>query len=145
MDSAGIQESPAAMLERLFTATNAHDLDGLVDCFDPGYVNETPAHPARGFVGREQVRTNWQQIFSGVPDITAEVLRTATDGATIWSEWEMRGTRPDGHPHLLRGVIIFDVRDGQASAARFYLEPVDPGEGGVDAAIAEIVRPKAGR
>ena len=30
--------------------------------------------PGRGFTGRDQVRENWQRIFAGVPDITADVL-----------------------------------------------------------------------
>jgi hypothetical protein len=80
-----------------------------------------------------------------VPDITAEVIRTAVSGDVVWSEWEMRGTRPDGTPHLLRGVIVFGVTEGRASWARFYLEPVDDGEGGVNAAIGEIVDRGAGR
>src|SRR5664279_3034738 len=91
-----------AMLERLVRATNDHDLDALVDCFAADYRNETPAHPGRGFVGRDQVRKNWEQIFAFVPDVTAEVVRSAADGNTVWSEWEMRGTRPDGSTHLMR-------------------------------------------
>ena len=43
----------------------------------PGYRNETPVHPSRGFEGREQVRGNWQCIFTGLSDVTATVLRTA--------------------------------------------------------------------
>ncbi|MEY2420919.1 MAG: hypothetical protein QOI95_986 [Acidimicrobiaceae bacterium] len=131
--------TPDAMVAQLRRAVDEHDLEALVDCFTDDYRNETPAHPGRGFVGRDQVRTNWQRIFTGVPDITAEVLRTAVSGDVVWSEWEMRGTRPDGTPHLLRGVIVFGVTDGRASWARFYLEPVDAGEGGVNAAIGEIV------
>jgi ketosteroid isomerase-like protein len=61
-------------------AVNDHDLDALVACFAPDYVNETPARPQRGFRGREQVRRNWTQIFAGVPDIRAAVPRYATDG-----------------------------------------------------------------
>jgi hypothetical protein len=37
-------------------ATDARDLEALVACFAPDYRNETPAHPERGFTGREQVR-----------------------------------------------------------------------------------------
>ena len=130
-----------AMLRRLVNATNDHDLDSLADCFAPDYRNETPVHPARGFQGRDQVRKNWEQIFAFVPDITADVVRSTADGDTIWSEWEMRGTRPDGSPHLMRGVIIFDVHDGQARAARFYLEPVDDDAGNVDEAVQrQVVR-----
>lgn len=115
---------PARMLQRLQASTNAHDLDALVECFTPDYVNETPAHPARGFVGREQVRKNWSQIFAAVPDVHAEVLSYLVDGDTVWSEWEHRGTRPDGKAHVMRGVVIFGVRDEMAAWARFYLEPV---------------------
>jgi ketosteroid isomerase-like protein len=131
-----------AMVERLRQAVDDHDLDAVVDCFTPDYRNETPAHPNRGFEGREQVRTNWSRIFAGVPDISAEVVRTAIDDDAIWSEWEMRGTRPDGAPHLMRGVIVFGVVAGQASWARFYLEPVDDAPGSVDAAVGQIVEPR---
>ena len=136
MDSAGNQESPAAVLERLITATNAHDLDGLVDCFEPGYVNETPAHPARGFVGREQVRTNWQQIFAAVPDLHATVLRSAVATDAVWAEMEMSGVRRDGSRHLMRGVSIFGVADGRAVWSRFYMEMVLRDGLGIDAALA---------
>jgi ketosteroid isomerase-like protein len=130
-----------ATLDRLLRATNDHDLEALVDCFAPDYRNETPAHPARGFDGREQVRKNWEQIFTFVPDIHAAVLRRAADGDTIWSEWEMSGTRRDGSPHLMRGVVIFGVRDDRASWARFYLEPVLDDGADVNAAVRQAVGP----
>ncbi len=137
------QDGPAGMLARLCAATNDHDLDALVDCFTPGYRNETPAHPDRGFQGLDQVRRNWQQIFAAVPDITAEVLRHAvdedTDGDTVWSEWEMRGRRRDGVAHLMRGVIVFGVVGGRAAWARFYLEPVQQGGGGAEEAVRATV------
>lgn len=64
-------QSLPAVLERLLDATNAHDLDALTDCFAVDYANETPAHPDRSFTVREQVRRNWTQIFTGVPDLKA--------------------------------------------------------------------------
>lgn len=126
---------PHAMLGRLAAAVNAHDLDRLVACFAGDYLNETPAHPLRGFRGNEQVRRNWAQLFAGIPDLTAQVLRFAVAGDTVWSEWEMAGTRTDGTAHLMRGVVIFGVAAGQAQWARFYLEPVETASGEVDAAI----------
>ena len=100
-------------------ATNAHDLDALVACFAEDYENETPVHPGRGFRGRDQVRRNWEQIFAFVPDVRAEVIRSVVDGETVWTEWEMTGTRRDGSAHHMRGVIIFGVtrRDGRAGHA----------------------------
>src|SRR4029077_396647 len=77
VDSHGTEGGPAAMVERLRVATNAHDLEAVVSCFAADYRNETPAHPERGFTGRDQVRRNWEQIFAAVPDVTAEVVRGA--------------------------------------------------------------------
>src|SRR6476660_9403565 len=101
-----VQDGPAALVRRLERATNAHDLDALVACFAPAYRNETPAHPERSFTGRAQVSRNWEQIFSGIPDLTATVLRSAVHDGEVWSEWEHRGTRRDGSAHLMRGVVI---------------------------------------
>lgn len=129
-------------LARLQEAVKAHDLDALVECFEPDYRNETPAHPERGFEGRDQVRVNWQRLLAGMPDLRAEVVRSSVDGDVVWSEWQMSGTRPDTSPHLLCGVIIFGVRDGRAAWARFYMEPVESGGDGVDAAISRIIEPE---
>ncbi len=93
---AGTHEPGQALLDRLATATNGHNLDALVDCFTPDYRNETPAHPAQGFTGRDQVRRNWEQIFAVMPDLTATVLRSACQDEVVWSEWAMTGTRADG-------------------------------------------------
>lgn len=120
-----IAERPRTFADHVSAAANSHDIERVVECFTEDYVNETPAHPARGFHGREQVRRNWTEIFAAVPDITTEVIRSDQVGDTVWSEWEMRGTRLDGEPHLMRGVMIFTVDGGRARALRFYLEPVD--------------------
>jgi ketosteroid isomerase-like protein len=138
MPSTAPTNHPGATIDRLCQATNDHDLEALVACFAPDYRNETPVHPTRGFQGRAQVHTNWTQIFAAVPDITASVHWVA-DGDTVWSEWEMRGTRRDGSPHLMRGVVIFGVQAAQAAWARFYLEPVEAAGEGVDAAVRHQV------
>ena len=127
--------SSRAVIDRLLKATNDHDLDALIDCFASDYVNETPVHPLRGFTGSEQVRLNWRQIFAAVPDLMAEVTAGAEQGGGAWTEWQMSGTRGDGTPHLMRGVIIFTVLDDRISAARFYLEPVETSTGDVNTAV----------
>ena len=51
-----------------------------------------------------------------------------TAGQTVWTEWEHRGTRPDHTAHLMRGVIIFGVRDEliarHASTSNPWTKPV---------------------
>ena len=135
--------SPVQVIERLAKASSEHDLDAIVGCFAPDYVNETPAHPLRGFRGREQVRRNWAQILAGVPDLQARVVAVAVDGDTVWSEWQMSGTRRDGAAHEMRGVNIFQVTDGLIQAARFYLEPVERDSGSVDDAVRTVTQTHA--
>src|SRR6266576_2834079 len=127
--------SGLALAGRLHDAVNRHDLDAMVGCFAADFVNETPAHPARSFRGRQQVRKNWAQIFAAVPNLEADMVDSAIRGDTIWTEWEMRGTRLDGAPHLLRGVSIFKVADEAFTSVRFYLEPVEQAGAGIDAAL----------
>jgi hypothetical protein len=128
-------EGATAVIERLCRATNDHNLDAIVACFSPNYRNETPAHPACGFTGHEQVRRNWTQILAAVPDITTELQRCTVDRDTVWTEWEHRGTRLDGAIHLMRGVMIFGVDGDVIAWTRFYLEPVDNNETTADEAV----------
>jgi hypothetical protein len=133
----------SAVVDRLVQAVNGHDLESLVSCFAPDYVNQTPVHSQRGFTGNDQVRTNWTQIFAGVPDIGAEVLRRAERDHQVWTEWEMSGTRSaDGRPFLMRGVIIFEISGDVIASARFYLEPAEVVSGDVDAHTRRVVSGK---
>jgi hypothetical protein len=94
--------------------------------------------------GREHVRRNWEQILGFVPDIHAEVIRSSVQDAVVWSEWEQRGTRRDGTPHCMRGVILFGVEADAIAWARFYLEPVQEHGGRVDEAVrAQVARTAA--
>jgi ketosteroid isomerase-like protein len=137
--------TPPPALLALRAAISTHDLDALCACFAPDYRNVTPAHPARSFQGREQVRRNWTTILASVPDLTAELVSwSGGDGEPLWAEWSWTGTRPDGVPVHLAGVTVLgigvDPADAEHSAitwARFYMEPVDDtdNEAGVHRAV----------
>jgi SnoaL-like domain len=132
------EDSYPPVLERLLGAVNAHDLDALVCCFAADYVNETPVHPQRRFRGNDQVRRNWAQIFT-VADFRAHVPRYSVDRDQLWTEWEMSGTRPDGAPFLMCGVVIFAIDGDTIRSARFYLEPVEETSGDVDVHTRRVV------
>ena len=132
-------DGAAGVLARLERAANAHDVNAVVACFAADYRNDTPAHPERSFTGRDQVRRNWEQIFAAIPDLRAQVLRSAVTRDEVWSEWEHRGTRRDGSAHVMRGVVIFGVRGGLLAWARFYLEPVQEGGENADGAVRRQV------
>jgi ketosteroid isomerase-like protein len=130
---------PYVTVERIKQATNAHDLDALIDCFTNDYESAWPVHPARTFVGTEQVRRNWEQIFHSVPDVRIDVLDFVVSGDDVWAEWEFAGNRLDGEPFLMRGVTIMHVQDGRATRARFFLEPVEADAEEVNAAVRRLV------
>jgi ketosteroid isomerase-like protein len=127
MTDAQETSGPLAVVYRLRDAVDAHDLDALVDCFAPEFRSELPTFPDASFVGNENVRRNWGRIFSAVPDITAEVVRSASHADTVWVEWQQQGTQRDGRPHLARGIIIFTVVGGRIASNRFYVHPVRSG------------------
>jgi ketosteroid isomerase-like protein len=130
---------PISVIDRLVRATNAHDIDQIVACFADDYALEAPNHPARSFRGNDQVRRNWAQIFAGVPDISTKVVQSAVQGDTVWTEWEMTGTRRDGAPHSMKGVFIFRIVADRIHAGRMFLEPVERSGTDMDAAVRDHV------
>jgi ketosteroid isomerase-like protein len=126
-------------IEQLQQALNRHDADAVAALFAPDYHSEQPAHPNRGFAGRAQVAVNWSGMFSGVPDFEAGVVKESTDGAVSWSEWVWRGTRTDGDPFLMRGVIVMHLHEhGLIGWARLYMEPVEQGGAAIDESVRQL-------
>ncbi len=113
------------VIDRLVVAMNAHDLDAAAGFFHEDYRSEQPAHPGRAFVGRAQMRANWEAMFAGIPDFRAEICWSVQDGDTTWTECRWSGTRRDGQAFEMRGVTLFDFTDDQIAAGWLYLEEVE--------------------
>lgn len=116
--------SDPLVLDRLREAINSGDPSRVADCFTEDFRAELPHHPERSFTGAARVKANWTAIFSKAPDLTAEVLRTAVNGAEIWSEWEITGVDTAGSPVTFVGPVILTTRDDRINWVRFYLDPV---------------------
>ena len=123
------------VIDRLTAAMNDHDVDAMSALFHVDYASRQPAHPARAFVGRAQVRANWAAMFAGVPDLRAEVLRSVQEGDTTWTEWAWTGSRADGQAFDVRGVTLFQVRDGLIVSGTLYMEDVETEGIGVEQAV----------
>ena len=137
----------SAVTERLVAAMNAHDLDRAAGLFHPDYRSEQPAHPARAFIGRAQMRANWEAMFTGVPDFQAEICRSVDEGASTWSEWRWSGTRTDGQPFAMSGVTIFLIDGDQIVAGQLYMEEVEREAVGIEQTVENLSgqRPTTGR
>jgi ketosteroid isomerase-like protein len=123
----------ASVVERLRDAVNRHDLQALLECIDEDYRSEQPAHPNRGFGGKEQVCKNWSSIFESFPDFRAELLRYASDGDTMWSEWHWSAAGLN-----ITGVTLFGVRADRIEWGRLYMEPVEVEGEDIDEAMRTV-------
>jgi ketosteroid isomerase-like protein len=132
--------APHAVIERLVRAWNDHDIEAFVACFDPDYRSDQPAHPARTFEGREQVRENWSSLFASMADFLAELLSFAEEGERAWAEWRWTGTQTDGSPFEWRGVTLFGVRDDRIVWSRLYMEPVERAGADIEQTIGRMAR-----
>ena len=130
------------IMDRLHAAMNAHDLDAFVACFAPDYESRQPAHPNRSFRGSDQVRTNWEGVFAGVPDFSAELVMSAvtSDGIEV-GEWRWEGTHTDGSPFEMEGVIVTGVQEHRITWGRLYMEPVEQGGADINEMVQETYRP----
>jgi len=114
-----------SLLEQMRAALDAHDLDTFLSFFRDDYVGERPRHPGTPMSSRDDVRRNWEEVISDVPDLRVEVPAAVDDGNTIWSEWRAYGTARSGAMLELRGVIIFGIQGDQVAWSRMYIEPVE--------------------
>ena len=115
-----------ATVAELSDALNAHDAERLAAQFAPSYRSEQPAHPNRGYGGRDTLTSIWTDLFGAVPDLAGEVVAEVTQGATVWVEWHWHGHYVHGSLFDMRGVAIMELTDqGLVAAQRLYFEPVE--------------------
>ncbi len=123
----------AMVIERMAQALNRHDLQAFLECFDSNYRSEQPAHPNRGFGGKEQVRKNWSGMFESFPDFEAQLLRHTAEEGVVWSEWHWTATGLN-----MAGVTIFGVEEDRIVWGRLYVEPVEENGQDIDEAMRTI-------
>lgn len=113
-----------AVVQRLFAAINAHDVDALVTCLALDYVGEQPLHPERKPYGREEARRYWRTAFQGTPGLQLTIIRSAIEGETVWLEFSGTGQRArDGVLIEIDGVLIVGLAGERIRWGRLYLEP----------------------
>jgi predicted SnoaL-like aldol condensation-catalyzing enzyme len=131
-----------ATISNLLDAMNAHDAERMAAWFTPDYRSEQPAHPNRGYAGRDTMATIWGELYEAVPDMVCELVSTADSGSTVWAEWNWHGHYSDGSPFGMRGVTIAELtEDGKISAQRLYAEPVEHGGPGIEESERQLREP----
>jgi steroid delta-isomerase-like uncharacterized protein len=104
-----------SLLERFGAAWNAHDLDALLAMVTDDCVFETAAgagaHGNR-FIGKEALRGAFPMAWQTWPDARWEQATHFVCGERGVSEWTFVGTDRDGRRTEVRGVDVFELRDG---------------------------------
>ncbi|MBC6458748.1 ester cyclase [Actinomadura sp. HBU206391] len=121
---------------RLGEAINAHDLQGVLDCYRPDAVYVTPSGVAEG---HEQIAWLYGHLFQGFPDLhlTPWFELGDCDNPAV-TEWTMTGTHtgpfllPDGRVLdgtgrriTLRSTCSTFVEDGKIKTHREYFDQLE--------------------
>jgi ketosteroid isomerase-like protein len=130
--------APHDVIDRLTAAQNAHDLEAMLACFHEDYRSEQPMFPARTFRGIDQVRKNWSALLASIPDLHAEIVRSAVNRDTAFIEIHWTGTKADGTPFEERGVIIMGIRDDRIAWGRLYADEVQHEGPDIDAVVGRM-------
>jgi steroid delta-isomerase-like uncharacterized protein len=111
------------MLEAFADAWNRHDTDALMSFMADECVFEASAGPevsGTRYVGREDVRAGFSDVFATFPDAHWGGARHFVQGARGVSEWTFTGTRTDGTRLEVNGCDLFTFRDGKIAVKNSY-------------------------
>lgn len=75
---------PEAVAQRWVRALSLHDLEAAVDCWD--YIDKALARRGESVQGQDAVRQSFETLLSDLPDLTAKIFRTVSDGDEVWME-----------------------------------------------------------
>ena len=121
---------------RLGEAINAHDLQGVLDCYSPDAVYVTPSGVAEGHA---QIADFYEQFFRGFPDFHLMPWFELSDWENpAVTEWTMTGTHtgpfllPDGRelPETGRRIAVRTtcstfIENGTIQTHREYFDQLE--------------------
>jgi ketosteroid isomerase-like protein len=110
-----------AAVERFATAFDSRDVDAVMACMTDDCVFESTEPPdGRRHEGSAAVRAAWQALFADSPNARFVTEQRYVDGdqAIVTWRYDWGGERP-GH---VRGIDVFEVRDGLVAEKRSYVK-----------------------
>lgn len=103
-------------LDALFDAFNRHSGDDVVALMTEDCVFDAASGPeafGTRYVGRDNVRAAFAQVWATFPDASWTVSRHLVLSDRAVSEWTFRGTRPDGMRMEAEGCDFFSFEGGR--------------------------------
>jgi hydroxyacylglutathione hydrolase len=111
---------PVGVAQRYFSAVDARDVDGMVECWAPGGLERIA--PVGEMQAPEGVRAFFSELFAAIPDARLEVLDTVGQDDKVVVRWRTTGTfcggpfqgiEPTGARVELEGMDMLTIEDGE--------------------------------
>jgi steroid delta-isomerase-like uncharacterized protein len=120
------QQTRASTIEainRFNEAFNRRDVDAIMEAMTEDCVFENTAPPdGRRYTGQAAVRSVWEDFFNSTPGTMFEAEEMFTCGNRSVVRWTFHWTDQNGQKGHIRGVDIFQVRDGKVAEKLSYVK-----------------------
>lgn len=110
-------------LQSFADAFNAHDVKAIMSHMTEDCVFEASAGPnlnGEKFVGQEQVKKAFENVFATFPDARWGNSQHFISGNRGLSEWIFTGTKADGTRVEVTGCDVFTFKDGKIAIKNSY-------------------------
>ena len=110
-------------LQSFADAFNAHDTKAIMSHMTDDCIFEASAGPdANGetFIGQEQVKKAFENVFATFPDANWGNPRHFISGDRGFTEWVFTGTKKDGTKVEVTGCDLFTFKDGKIAIKNSY-------------------------
>jgi steroid delta-isomerase-like uncharacterized protein len=121
-------ESAAKVVTTYIEALNAHDPERIAALVTEDFFNEHTSARSTSLRGRAAYRERLEGFLGEMVDLRYEVERLVADGPSVAVAYRMTARwRHEGllRPFTLRGVFLFEVRDGLIAHRVDYRDGVD--------------------
>lgn len=117
-------ESAVRVVIEFNEAFNRHDVEGMMrlmgdDCV---FENTSPAPDGTVYLGREAVTQFWQDFFRESPQAHIEIEDIFGYGIRCVMRWKYSWVDVTGNKGHVRGVDIFQLKDGLISQKLSYVK-----------------------
>jgi steroid delta-isomerase-like uncharacterized protein len=105
-------------------AFNRHDVPGMMQLMseDCVFENTHPAPDGTVYSGKEAVAQFWQTFFRESPNAHIDIEEIFSLGNRCVMRWKYSWVDEEGKPGHVRGVYIFNVRDGLIAEKYSYVK-----------------------
>lgn len=110
-------------LQSFADAFNAHDIKAIMSHMTDDCVFEASAGPdvnGQKFIGQEQVKKAFEDVFATFPDAHWSNPRHFIIGERGFTEWVFIGTKKDGVKVEVTGCDLFTFKDGKIAVKNSY-------------------------